>query len=155
MRRASKRDGGASRIGSRGDHEYRLAATLLSFAFAVALWTSAAVPGPIAASVCHEPSEAASAHGWTTRVDCGRGHSPPAAIRGPARLLFGQSLDLNRADPAALEVLPHIGPRRAAAIVETRARARFVSVRDLARVPGIGPRTIEALGEQVSVEVSQ
>jgi competence protein ComEA len=66
--------------------------------------------------------------------------------------LFGQTLDLNVADVAALEVLPRIGPRRAAAIVATRKQERFASIDDLARVPGIGPRIIAGFAGWASVE---
>ena len=67
------------------------------------------------------------------------------ALRGPARLLFGQPLDLNRESAATLEVLPGIGPARARAIVAERERAPFRSVDEVQRVRGIGPRTVERL----------
>jgi competence protein ComEA len=62
-----------------------------------------------------------------------------APVRGPARVLFGLGLDPNRADAAALEALPGVGPARAAAIVAGRARGDYRSLADLGRVPGIGP----------------
>jgi competence protein ComEA len=65
--------------------------------------------------------------------------------------LFGLTLDLNRADAKALEVLPRIGPSRAAAIVRAREEAEFASVAELARVSGIGPKTIAALSGWVDV----
>jgi hypothetical protein len=72
-------------------------------------------------------------------------------LRGPARLLFGQTLDLNRASARSLEVLPGIGPRRAAAIVLERQARRFDSIEGLRRVPGIGPRTVSRLAGWVAV----
>ncbi len=72
-------------------------------------------------------------------------------LRGPVRLLFGQTLDLNRASARSLEVLPGIGPRRAAAIVLERQTRRFDSVEGLSRVPGIGPRTVARLAGWVAV----
>jgi len=66
---------------------------------------------------------------------------PPDEVKGPARLLFGLALDPNRADAAALEALPGIGPARAAAIVAARCERPFAGAWDLERVPGIGPRT--------------
>jgi Holliday junction resolvasome RuvABC DNA-binding subunit len=63
------------------------------------------------------------------------------ALRGPARLLFGLAIDPNRADARTLEVLPGIGPARAAAIVAERERRPFADVVDLERVAGIGPKT--------------
>ncbi len=67
-------------------------------------------------------------------------------------LLFGQRLDLNGADESTLTVLPNIGPRRAAAIVAARQRQPFLSVADLQRVRGIGPRTVAALAAWVRVD---
>ena len=55
-------------------------------------------------------------------------------------------IDVNAASPAMLDVLPGIGPRNAGRIAADRAaRGSFASLDDLARVPGIGPRTVEAL----------
>lgn len=71
--------------------------------------------------------------------------SPPAA--GAARLLWGLPLDLNREDERSLEALPGIGPTRARAIAASRP---FCRLSDLARVPGIGPRTIRRLAGQVT-----
>jgi hypothetical protein len=60
-------------------------------------------------------------------------------LRGPARRLFALRIDPNRADAATLEVLPGIGPARAAAIVRARSVRPFSSVEELTRVDGIGP----------------
>lgn len=71
-----------------------------------------------------------------TAVDSAVGRTTPSAT--PAR---GARLDLNRADAAALESLPGIGPVLARRIVEHRAtHGRFVRVEDLLAVRGIGPR---------------
>ncbi|MBN1826265.1 MAG: helix-hairpin-helix domain-containing protein [Candidatus Eisenbacteria bacterium] len=52
-------------------------------------------------------------------------------------------IELNRCDAAELERLPGIGPVRANRIVEWRERhGPFRSVRDLLRVPGLGPKTL-------------
>jgi hypothetical protein len=64
----------------------------------------------------------------------------PGRFEGPAGLLFGQRLDLNQARTDWLEVLPGVGPARAAAIVASRP---FCRVEELVRVPGIGPRILE------------
>lgn len=117
-----------------------------------ALWSCAALllftlgrgPQPPGEARCEAPREAAAVDGWTRDVRCiGDPVAPP--LRGPARLLFGQKLDLNRADPRTLAVLPRIGPVRAAAIVRARAEAPFDTPADLERVHGIGPRTIQGL----------
>jgi competence protein ComEA len=62
-------------------------------------------------------------------------------LDGALPLLFGGRVDLSRADAAALEVLPRVGPALADAIVAERERAPFCTLDDLERVPGIGPRT--------------
>jgi competence ComEA-like helix-hairpin-helix protein len=72
-------------------------------------------------------------------------------LEAPARLLFGEPLDLNRASAADLDVLPGIGPARAAAIVAERERRPFGTVDDLRAVPGIGPRTVAGLTGWVTV----
>jgi hypothetical protein len=54
-------------------------------------------------------------------------------------------LSLARASAEELESLPGIGPRRARAIVEERARRPFASVAELRRVRGIGPATVRSL----------
>lgn len=71
------------------------------------------------------------------------------ARRDAARELAGRSalrLDINAATRAQLELLPGIGPARAEDIIADReARGPFATLDDLARVPGIGPRTIADL----------
>lgn len=53
---------------------------------------------------------------------------------------------LNRADAAELRRLPGVGAKRAEAIVLLRQRlGRFQRARDLLRVKGIGPRTLERM----------
>ena len=71
------------------------------------------------------------------------------SIRTQQRITHAQTLDparridLNRARASELELLPGIGPALARAIVEDRnANGPFVSVDDLQRVDGIGPRTV-------------
>jgi competence protein ComEA len=52
----------------------------------------------------------------------------------------GQSIDLNRASAADLELLPGIGPKLAQRIVADRSRnGRYREIKDLIRVRGIGP----------------
>lgn len=121
-------------------------AALLWLALAL-LWTARASDDP--APPCVAPAEAASRGGHTTAVRCGEPGGPP--LRGPAGRLFGRPVDLNCSDSATLETLSGIGPARAAAIVAERERAPFRDVADLARVHGIGPRTLERLRGALSV----
>jgi len=60
-------------------------------------------------------------------------------------------ININNATAAELEELPGIGPARAGAIVREREKnGPFRQVEDLARVSGIGPKTVEALREYVA-----
>ncbi|MBW2273696.1 MAG: helix-hairpin-helix domain-containing protein [Deltaproteobacteria bacterium] len=129
------------------------AALLLGALVLAAAWP----PGPAPDASCPHPREVEAEQGWTSEVDCSSGDAGEAgtgaaALRGPVRLLFGEPLDLNRADLGSLEALPGIGPKRAEAIVRTRAERPFASVPDLERVPGIGPKTRAGLAPWVAVE---
>ncbi len=79
---------------------------------------------------------AVTAHATLTRTH---------AAAPPRRDLF-QRVDINAATADQLRLLPTIGPARAAAIIADRAQhGPFETLEDLDRVPGIGPRTIDAL----------
>lgn len=68
------------------------------------------------------------------------------AIRPFVELSEVAPVDLNAATAAQLETLPGIGPVLAARIVVDRAdNGPFSSLEDLARVPGVGPASIERL----------
>lgn len=67
----------------------------------------------------------------------------------------GMMIDPNTATAAQLELLPGIGPSRAAAIIESRQTAGpFRTVEDLARVHGIGPATVEGVRPYVRIEAA-
>lgn len=73
-----------------------------------------------------------------------------------ALLLFAwpawASVELNSASQADLESLPGIGPSRAQAILEYRERhGPFRRIEELRRIKGIGPKTVDALRDELTV----
>ena len=119
---------------------------------AAALMLIFALPGPRRpAEPCPHPAENRAQAGRSVEVVCRAAAFTGASLRGPTRLLFGLSIDPNRADLLTLEALPGIGPARAHAILRERERQRFESLGDLLRVRGIGPRTLERLAGLVAV----
>jgi len=65
-------------------------------------------------------------------------------------------VDLNNAAAAELELLPGIGPKRAAAIIVSRESAGpFRSAGDLARIKGIGPATVAGLSPYAMTGIRQ
>lgn len=72
--------------------------------------------------------------------------SPAWRERGPPPPPWASiPVDVAHDPPWVLRLLPGIGPVRAEAIVAERGQAPIRSLADLSRVPGIGPRTVEAL----------
>jgi len=124
------------------------------------VWTGETPPE----TACLQPVEVIAQAGWTSEVRCvtpddsdlfpSGVQAPGAGLRGPARLLFGLRLDVNRADVLALQSLPGIGPSRAAGIVAARCERGFDGLADLERVHGIGPRTVERLLDWASAGAS-
>jgi len=64
----------------------------------------------------------------------------------------GGVLNLNYATEAELETLPGIGPKRAAQIVAYRDEKPFQTVEELTEISGIGPKTLEAVRDLVTVD---
>ena len=132
-------------------HGARARVSVAGLGLAVALLAAPLVPSFSGSLTdgCPLPREHTHVGGWTRSVQC---HEPSAdGVRGPARLLFGERLDLNRADARALEVLPGIGPVRAAAIVRARNERPFAAPEDLTRVRGIGPHTFARVADWITV----
>lgn len=82
------------------------------------------------------------------RVHC---LSPSPLPLAPGAALPPPRIDLNRASLAEIEALPEVGPVLAAAIVSGRP---YRSLGDLARVPGMGPRTVERVAPWVAFGAS-
>ena len=77
--------------------------------------------------------------------------SPEAAAWDEA-LSASRQVDVNTAGVAELERLPGVGPALAGRIVaEREQRGPFQSAEDLARVRGLGPKTIEAVKDYVTM----
>jgi|SRR5262245_3518520 len=78
----------------------------------------------------------------------------PGEIGGAGAAPIGaRTLNINRASAAELELLPEVGPALAARIVEYRdEHGPFLSVDELDRVKGIGPKTLAKIGPVVTVE---
>jgi competence protein ComEA len=86
----------------------------------------------------------------------GAASAGPAAAapgaRAPGSTAAVGRVNLNTADEAALDALPGVGPKTAAAILEWRSRnGRFASVDQLAEVDGIGPARFASLRDLVTV----
>jgi len=70
------------------------------------------------------------------------GRSPTNRAAAPAAIL----IDLNRATPAELSLLPGVGPVLADRIVRNRERhGGFSSIAEIDRVHGVGDKTIERM----------
>ncbi len=75
-----------------------------------------------------------------------------ALLLSPLAAIATGPVDINTADPAALEQVKGIGPSKANAIVKYRTEnGPFGSVDDLVRVPGIGEKSLAALRDQLTV----
>lgn len=82
----------------------------------------------------------------------GESSSPEKYASGSSQKSGAASIDINRADAAALESLPGIGPKTASEIIRHREeRGRFASVEDLLSVKGIGPAKLSAIRDLVTV----
>lgn len=78
--------------------------------------------------------------------------SPPAAAQWDAFLAQARQVDLNAATAEELERLPEVGPALAQRILAYRAlHGPFRRPEDLLQVPGIGPKTLEAFREDITV----
>lgn len=60
-------------------------------------------------------------------------------------------VNVNTASAGELARLPGIGPSKAQAIVDHRAKEPFAKVEDLRKVKGIGDKLLESLREQITV----
>lgn len=76
-----------------------------------------------------------------------------ALALGPLAAMAGEPIDINSADAVQLEQINGIGPAKAQAIVDYRAKhGEFKNVDDLENVPGIGPKMMEKIKAEVTVK---
>ncbi len=79
--------------------------------------------------------------------------SSQETARWDALIQDARQIDVNHATAEELERLPEVGPVVAQRIIEYRkTQGPFTSPEDLRKVPGIGPKTFEALKDHVKVE---
>jgi competence protein ComEA len=116
-----------------------------------ALYILAVMPALAPEAACPQPAEIRAEAGHTSLVQCTPG-GEGAPLRGPARRLFGMTIDPNLADAQTLETLPGIGTSRAAAILHVRSERPFAVLDDLLRVPGVGPRTLARLRPLLAID---
>lgn len=84
-------------------------------------------------------------------VSVSRVAEPQMSMASQSQL--GVAIDLNRATPRELALLPGVGPVLAKRIAENRDRlGRFSTVEDVGRVYGVGSKTIELFAEYVTVD---
>lgn len=116
---------------------------------------SARVPSPLLAAAVVLALSVACKLGWPRAADPAPGAYtlPNATATSPeAQILFGHGIDVNRADVAALELLPGIGPALAARIVRHREQhGDFLTTDALRDVPGIGAKLLERIRPSVMV----
>jgi competence protein ComEA len=74
------------------------------------------------------------------------------AMSAPLALAVGVPIDINEASAEAFDTLPRVGPRLAARIVADRERrGAFLRLEDLARVRGVGAKTLSRLRPHLCV----
>ncbi len=62
------------------------------------------------------------------------------------------TVNINKADKAALEALPGVGAAKAAAIIEYRTKnGNFKTKEQLLEVKGIGPKILESLKKEIEI----
>lgn len=127
-----------------------LAALVLAL-IGVRAGTHALGPATAQASLGDSPSPAARPAG-DPPLPLPAGAASDAGAESPATLPDGRVV-LNLAGEADLVRLPGIGPARARAILELRARlTRFRSVEQLRRVKGIGRKTLQKIAPKVVID---
>lgn len=145
--------GARARAGGRGAAPERRGSDAALLVCAL-LYLAALPTSPPPLPPCPWPYELAAREAHSVEVGCAPAPTGPP-VRGPARRLFDLPIDPNRADRTTLETLPGIGPARAEAILQERAKQSFPSVEALRRVPGIGPVTLRRIAPLLAVGAAE
>lgn len=82
----------------------------------------------------------------------GRGRISLESLAPPKLKVLSIPISVNTASVDELDILPGIGPKTAQAIVEYRETyGRFTAPEELMRVPGIGPKKLAALRPHITI----
>ena len=76
-------------------------------------------------------------------------------LPGAVQAASEQRVDLNAASAEELATLPGIGPAKAKAIVEYRAKQKFSTAEELMQVQGVGAKLFEQLKDRITVGSAQ
>ncbi len=86
-------------------------------------------------------------------LGCSDDPGTPRALWADERLAFGLPIDPNAADERSLSLVPGLSRRLAAEVIADRdAHGPYVSVDDLLRVRGIGPRRLARARPDLTVD---
>jgi competence protein ComEA len=78
-------------------------------------------------------------------------HAAPATHASDQAAAGAARVNVNTASAAELAKLPGIGPAKAQAIVEYRAKSPFALPDDLVKVKGIGPKLLDQIRDRITV----
>lgn len=81
--------------------------------------------------------------------------SPPLVSAAGGLTVGSFVLDPNTAPADSLELLPGIGPAKAATMITARDTLPFATEDDLLRVEGIGPKTLEKMRPFIKITIPQ
>ncbi|HVR20103.1 MAG TPA: helix-hairpin-helix domain-containing protein [Polyangiaceae bacterium] len=123
----------------------------------VAANAPSARPGSRVAAAGVAPFDAPPDAGTGAAADAGGDAAADAAAGTSAAITSDGKVILNRAGVDDLRRIPGIGPKRAQAIVDLRAKlgGRFKRLGDLLRVKGIGTRSLKKMEAYVVLDVPQ